>query len=97
MLFRSGLFHDNMFNQFNLASDLMEPFRVLVDKKVAAMKLEEFTHQEKMEIVNLLNQEVRIDGKIQYVNNAVKIYCKSVFDALNDNDSSLIRFYSFEL
>lgn len=50
-----------------------------------------------MEIVNLLNQEVRIDGKIQYVNNAVKIYCKSVFDALNDNDSSLIRFYSFEL
>ena len=86
-----------MFNQFNLASDLMEPFRVLVDKKVAAMKLEEFTHQEKMEIVNLLNQEVRIDGKIQYVNNAVKIYCKSVFDALNDNDSSLIRFYSFEL
>ena len=92
-----GLFHDNMFNQFNLASDLMEPFRVLVDKKVAAMKLEEFTHQEKMEIVNLLNQEVRIDGKIQYVNNAVKIYCKSVFDALNYNDSSLIRFYSFEL
>ena len=68
-----------------------------MDKKVAAMKLEEFTHQEKMEIVNLLNQEVRIDGKIQYVNNAVKIYCKSVFDALNDNDSSLIRFYSFEL
>ena len=25
-----GLFHDNMFNQFNLASDLMEPFRPLV-------------------------------------------------------------------
>ncbi len=92
-----GLFHDNMFNQFNLASDLMEPFRVLVDKKVVGMCLKEFAHQEKMEIVNLLNQEVRIDGKIQYVNNAVKIYCKSVFDALNENDSSLIRFYSFEL
>ena len=29
-----GLFHDNMFNQFNLSSDLMEPFRVLVDKEV---------------------------------------------------------------
>lgn len=26
-----GLFHDNMFNQFNLASDIMEPFRILVD------------------------------------------------------------------
>ena len=29
-----GLFHDNMFNQFNLASDLMEPFRPLVDRLV---------------------------------------------------------------
>lgn len=92
-----GLFHDNMFNQFNLASDLMEPFRVLVDEKAVSMDLSEFGQQEKMEIVNLLNREVKIDGKLQYVNNAVKIYCKSVFDALNENDSSLIRFYSFEL
>ena len=30
--------------------------------------------------------------KKQYVNNAIKIYCKSVFDALNENDSALIRF-----
>ena len=34
-----------------------------------------------------------IDGKTQYVNNAIKIYCKSVLDALNENDSALIRFY----
>ena len=89
-----GLFHDNMFNQFNLASDLMEPFRVLVDREV---KLDSFEHDEKMQLVNILNQEVSIDGRIQYVNNAIKIYCKSVFDALNDDDSSLVRFYRFEL
>lgn len=75
----------------------MEPFRVLVDQKAVSMDLSEFGQQEKMEMVNLLNREVKIDGKVQYVNNAVKIYCKSVFDALNENDSSLIRFYSFEL
>ena len=92
-----GLFHDNMFNQFNLASDLMEPFRVLVDKEVIDMHMKEFEHVEKMRLVNILNQEVVIDGKNQYVNNAIKIYCKSVFDALNENDSSLIRFYRFEL
>lgn len=92
-----GLFHDNMFNQFNLASDLMEPFRVLVDQKVLSMRLQKLEHVEKMELVNLLNQEVVIDGKKQYVNNAIKIYCKSVFDALNENDSSLIRFYRIEL
>lgn len=90
-----GLFHDNMFNQFNLASDLMEPFRVLIDKEVVSMNINEFGQDEKMRLVNVLNQEIMIDGKIQYVNNAIKIYCKSIFDALNENDSALIRFYGF--
>lgn len=88
-----GLFHDNMFNPFNLASDLMEPFRILVDQFVFNMAFDEFGHQEKMDIINLLNREIEIDGKVQYVGNAIKIYCKSVFDALNEDDSSLIRFY----
>ena len=97
-----GLFHDNMFNQFNLASDFMEPFCILIDKKVMdqkifQMKLIDFEHNEKMQLVDVLNQEVLIDGKKQYVNNAIKIYCKSVFDALNDDDSSLMRFYRIEL
>ena len=92
-----GLFHDNMFNQFNLASDLMEPFRILVDREVTEMDLIQFEHEEKIQLVNILNQEVQIDGKIQYVNNAIKIYCKSVFDALEEDDSSLIRFYGIEL
>jgi len=92
-----GLFHDNMFNQFNLASDLMEPFRPLVDKCVRGMKLEQFEHEEKMWLVDILNQAVQIDGKIQYVSNAIKIYCKSVFDALNEDDSALVRFYKIEL
>ena len=92
-----GLFHDNMFNQFNLASDLMEPFRPLVDKCVLGMKLEQFEHEEKMWLVDILNQEVQIDGKIQYVSNAIKIYCKSVIDAMNEDDSALVRFYKIEL
>jgi len=92
-----GLFHDNMFNPFNLSSDLMEPFRILIDRKVRTMALEELGHEEKMNLVNVLNTEVVIDGKRQYVNNAIKIYCKSVFDALNEDDSSLIRFYGSEL
>lgn len=92
-----GIFHDNMFNQFNLASDFMEPFRVIVDREVFSMNLEKFEHEEKMQLVNLLNGEVKIDGKVQYTNNAIKIYCKSVFDALNEDDSSLIRFYQNEL
>lgn len=75
----------------------VQPFRVLIDQKVLQMKLIDFEHSEKMQLVDILNQEVLIDGKNQYVNNAIKIYCKSVFDALNDDDSSLMRFYRIEL
>ena len=92
-----GIFHDNMFNQFNLASDFMEPFRVLIDWKVKQMNLEEFDHDEKLQLIDVLNQEVQIDGRNQYVNNAIKIYCRSVLDALNEDDSSLIQVYKIEL
>lgn len=92
-----GLFHDNMFNHFNLGSDLMEPFRILVDRYIYNMNPNKLEHEEKMRIVNILNAEVLIDGKRSYVNNAIKIYCKSVFDAINENDVSLIRFYRNEL
>lgn len=92
-----GLFHDNMFNQFNLASDLMEPFRVLVDRKVKNLAPIKFEHEEKMDLVYLLGESVVIEGKRNYVSNAIKIYCRSVFDALNERDVSLIRFYQDEL
>ena len=89
-----GLFHDNMFNQFNLGSDLMEPFRVLVDRMVCSMQLNEFAHEQKMKLVNLLNQEVVMEGKHYIVLNAIKRYVKSVFDALNDADIALLTFCS---
>ena len=88
-----GLFHDNMFNRFNLASDLMEPFRPLVDYMVLQMTLVEFERIQKMELVNLMNKEVIINDRCELISNAIKIYCKSVFDALEDGDVSLIRFY----
>ena len=89
-----GLFHDNMFNQFNLASDLMEPFRPIVDELVFNMELHDFEKSEKMELVNLLNKHVYINNRTEYINNAIKIYCKSVFDALGDKDIAMIKFYS---
>jgi CRISPR-associated endonuclease Cas1 subtype II len=92
-----GLFHKNMFNQFNLSCDLMEPFRVLIDRIVKENNFKIFESEQKHILINVLNQQVIYDGTKQYVNNAIKLYCKSVFDALNENDISLIRFYENEL
>lgn len=92
-----GLFHDNMFNQFNLGSDLMEPFRPLVDRIVKELQPVKFEHEEKVQMLQILQQEVMISGRKEFVNNAIKIYCRSIFDALNDKDTSLIKFYRNEL
>ena len=91
-----GLFHDNMFNKFNLASDLMEPFRPIVDRIVKEMFPLKFDSEEKHEILELLESELVINDKHEIFINAIKIY-KSIFDALNDSDTSLIRFYRYEL
>ena len=88
-----GLFHDNMFNCFNLGSDLVEPFRILVDRTVFKLQPEKLEHDEKIALVNILTKEVVIDDKVTTVLNAIKIYCHSVFEAINDNDMSLIQFY----
>ncbi len=89
-----GIFHDNMFNHFNLSCDLMEPFRILVDRKVKAMDHSELSVEEKHHIIGILNDTVTINNTRQTVLNAVKHYCRSVFDALNERDLSLIQFYS---
>ena len=71
----------------------MEPFRILVDRLTMDMQPQKFEKEEKMEFIYMLEDEVMIDGKFQYISNAIKIYCKSVFDALNDKDISLLKFY----
>lgn len=92
-----GLFHDNMFNQFNLASDLMEPFRPIVDKAVMEIYPQKFEQEEKIAMLRILEQEVVIGSRKEMVVNAIKIFCKSVFDALNDMDIAKIKFYRNEL
>lgn len=91
-----GLFHSNMFNQFNLSCDLMEPFRIIIDRWVYKNTPTVFGKDEKHTIATLLNTSVIINESEQYLSNAIRIYCRSVFEALNDNDSSEISFYSLK-
>lgn len=92
-----GLFHKNVFNQFNLSSDLMEPFRPLFDLIVYSMpKGTDLEHEDKLFLLNTLNERVQIGKAKQTVINAVGIYVKSILDALDNNDLSLIKFYEYE-
>lgn len=92
-----GLFHNNMFNSFNLSCDLMEPFRPIVDRFIKLNLPKDFDHQEKMDILSLLSSEFIIDERKQTLLNTIKIYTKSVLDAIEEKDPSLIKFYRYEL
>lgn len=92
-----GLFHDNMFNPYNLSCDFMEPYRIIVDRAVLSGKYTEFGKNEKHGLWDVLNKSVVIASQKQTVLNAIKIYTRSVFDALNDADPSLIKTYRYEL
>lgn len=92
-----GIFHHNKFNMFNLASDLMEPFRPLVDDTVIGNIPDEFDSESKMRLANILNRKVIIDGQENYLSNAIRIYCRSFFDSMENNDPGALKKYEAEI
>ena len=92
-----GIFHKNMFNYYNLSSDLMEPFRVIVDELAYKENPQKFEKDEKRKLQNILNLKFRINNVNHYLSDIIKIYTKSIFDALSANDLSLVRFFEDEL
>ncbi|MDO4987119.1 MAG: type II CRISPR-associated endonuclease Cas1 [Candidatus Saccharibacteria bacterium] len=85
-----GLWHDNAGNPFNLSSDLMESFRPIIDKFAHDCDFKVFEKEEKMQVVNLLNSKVQIGGSKQYLNNAIGMYVRSIFLAIEEKDVSKI-------
>lgn len=92
-----GIKHSNYFNYFNLSSDIMEPFRPLVDKIVLDNYGKTFTGTMKLELLDVLNKKVKIKGQTQYVNNAIGIYVRSVISAIEKRNIDLIEFFEYEL
>lgn len=85
-----GIWHKNDFNFFNLSSDIMEPFRILIDRIVFNLT-EESNY--KINILEIFNKQIKIDGKMQFFENAISVYCQSIINALNENDLGKIKFY----
>ena len=71
----------------------MEPFRILVDELVKEHDFQRFDTAEKHQMLELFQKEVIIAGAKQVVTNAIKIYTKSVLDALTERQPERIIFY----
>lgn len=90
-----GIWHDNEFNNFNLGSDLMEPFRPIVDSILIKMG-DESDFKSRMN--NIMNVETYINGEKTRLSNALTIYLRSIFNALNtNNEYGLIFMESYDI
>lgn len=77
---RIAIFHKSYHNYFSLASDLMEPFRVLIDYEVYKIyengEIDFYNH--KTELIKCFNKKILVNGRKQFVNNAIDLFVDSV-------------------
>ena len=85
-----GIHHCSQENQFNLASDLMEPFRPFVDYWVKAHeKIKELTPDIKYGLVELLSLEIKFNGKKTLLTNAITVYVRECLKFLSGESKEL--------
>ena len=85
-----GIHHCSQENQFNLASDLMEPFRPFVDYWVKAHeKIKELTPDIKYGLVELLSLEIKFNGKKTLLTNAISVYVRECLKFLSGDSKEL--------
>lgn len=84
-----GIHHSSIANQFNLASDLMEPFRPFVDYWVAGQKLKDFTPDVRYGLVELLSLQIKYNGKAILLANAIDLFTKECLGYLSSDVDKL--------
>ncbi len=87
-----GLHHSSELNNFNLADDLMEPFRPVVDLLVSTLFDEDtgLTPQNKRLLFNCLNLDILSGGQHHSVAYAIEREVQSLARSLSEGESCLI-------
>ena len=80
-----GIHHKSEFNQFNLACDLMEPFRPIIDNFVYYNQTREFESKYKLDLINIFNNNYKYLSKNYTLKDIIKMYTKNTLDCLSDN------------
>ncbi|ONH63542.1 CRISPR-associated endonuclease Cas1 [Streptococcus parauberis] len=86
-----GLKHSNQFNQFNFASDIMEPFRPIIDQIVYENRSVSFV-QIKRHLFSIFSNTYQYNGKEMYLTNIVSDYTKKVVKSLNNHGKGVPEF-----
>lgn len=87
-----GLHHRSTLNPFNLADDLMEPFRPVVDRLVCLSipEQEQLTPHTKRQLFNCLNLDILSGGQRHSVSYAMERLVQSLGKALHSKEQTLL-------
>lgn len=89
-----GVHHKNQYNHYCLADDLIEPYRIFCDKLVYENidkfgQKEELEKEDKVKLLELINTETLIDGKVYPLQLAVKETVVSYLRSIENNKVDL--------
>ena len=90
-----GIHHKNEYNPYNLACDLMEVFRPIIDNYVYFNKDRDFNLEYRLGLVNLFNNNYKFNNKSYVLKDIIKFYVKTVFDAI-ENEKEYKDFVYYE-
>lgn len=88
-----GIGHYNQYNAFNLADDLMEPFRPIIDLWVSVLlaKHDFLDKKTKQKLVHLLSSnKILIGNQKQTILNAIEILVQSFIRGMNEEKPNLL-------
>lgn len=79
-----GIHHHSQENEFNLGSDLMEPFRPIIDGWVKHHQFKEFNVEVKYGLVQLLDFEFKYNQKNTILRNAISRHVSNCLKYLSE-------------
>lgn len=91
-----GIQHKNEFNQYNFSCDLMEQFRPLIVEIVFNNKKCQFNKEFKYKLINVANRIITINGKQQFLNNAIPIFIANIAEFLENKEESEKLIFNYE-
>jgi len=78
-----GIHHHSNQNDFNLSSDLMEPFRQFVDEIVIEHQESDFDEETKLDILAVLEKQIVYNDKNYILKNAINQHVQNCFKFLD--------------
>lgn len=91
---RFGIWHSSKSNSLNLAYDLVEPFRPIVDYYIYSKYefiTKDLTPKIRRELVSLLNATVECEGKKYRLQNAIELFVKQYMLILRGEEKDFLK------